>query len=51
MLVRLRRESVTAFGTEAPLQFGMALTADIVLEQRTFLEWLLDPVFAIRGRA
>lgn len=51
VLAGLKRESVTAFGSEAPLQFGMALTADIVLEQRTFLEWLLDPVFAIRGRA
>jgi membrane fusion protein len=51
VLVRIRRESVAAFNAEAPLQSGMALTADIVLEQRTFLEWLLDPVFAIRGRA
>jgi membrane fusion protein len=51
VVVGLKRESVTAFGAETPLQFGMALTADIVLEQRTFLEWLLDPVFAIRGRA
>jgi membrane fusion protein len=39
-----------AFGTNAPLQAGMALTADIVLEERSFAEWILEPLLAMRGR-
>jgi hypothetical protein len=28
----------------------MAFSADIVLEQRTILEWLIEPLLALRGR-
>ena len=27
-----------------------ALTADIILEHRSFAEWLFEPILAIRGR-
>ena len=50
VLVRLDAQSVRAFGVNHPLQSGMALTADIVLEERSFAEWLLEPVLAMRGR-
>ena len=33
------------------LQSGMTLKANIVLERRSFIEWLLDPLRAVRERA
>lgn len=48
--VRLDRQSVAADGREVALQPGMALTADIVLEQRTLLAWLLSPLAGARNR-
>lgn len=50
VVVRLDEQAVRAFGHEHAIQSGMALTADIVLEERSFLEWLLEPVLAMRGR-
>jgi membrane fusion protein len=40
---RLERE-------ELKLQPGMTLRADIILEHRTLLSWLANPVLALRGR-
>lgn len=45
----LERQSVSAYGNEEPLRPGMLLTADIELDQRSLLEWLLEPLFSIRG--
>lgn len=49
--VSLDAQHVKAFGAEAPLQPGMTLTANIVLEQRSFLDWLLAPLRAVRNRS
>jgi len=48
--VRLTSQSILAYGQRIPLQPGMQLTADIVLEHRSLLRWLLDPLFSLRGR-
>lgn len=40
----LESQSIDAFASEFPLQTGMELTADIVLENRRLLEWLLEPL-------
>lgn len=32
------------------LQPGMTLQANIILERRSFLEWLLEPLYAVRAR-
>lgn len=45
--VRLDRESVSAYGQEIPIQPGMLLTADVIIDRRTLLEWLLDPIYAV----
>jgi membrane fusion protein len=50
VVVTLDRQAMHAFGRDAPLHAGMALTADIILERRTFAEWLFEPLFAMRGR-
>lgn len=41
---------VRAYGVNVPLRSGMALSADIVLENRTFLHLMLEPILAARGR-
>jgi membrane fusion protein len=48
--VTLPQQAVAAYGANAPLQPGMTLQANIVLERRSFLEWLLEPVMAVRNR-
>lgn len=50
--VRVRPDSdvVLAYGRSLPLQAGMALEADVALERRRLVHWLLDPVLALRGR-
>ena len=48
--VKLERQSVTALGAEIPLRPGMLVNADILLERRTLLEWLFEPVLQLRGR-
>jgi len=49
--VALDRQTVRVFGADAPLQPGMTLAANIVLERRTFLDWLLDPLRAVSNRS
>lgn len=40
----LDAQTVEAFSNDVALQAGMELTADIVLENRRLLEWLLEPL-------
>jgi len=48
--VSLTSQSVTAYGTQVPLQAGMALEADVALERRRLFEWVLDPLYAVTGQ-
>ncbi|MGC2077071.1 MAG: HlyD family efflux transporter periplasmic adaptor subunit [Xanthobacteraceae bacterium] len=48
--VALERQTVDAFGHEVPLQPDMTLRADIILERRSFMEWLLEPLLSVRHR-
>jgi membrane fusion protein len=48
--VKLERQSVAALGKEVALRPGMLVNADILLERRTLLEWLFEPVLQLRGR-
>jgi membrane fusion protein len=48
--VALPQQVVQAYGGGAVLQPGMTLQANIVLERRSFLQWLLDPVMAVKNR-
>lgn len=49
--VALDRQAVAAYGRRMPLQPGMLLTADVVVDRRTLLQWLLDPLYAAGRRA
>ena len=44
----LERPDIDAYGLKMPLQPDMLLKADVVLEQRSLMRWLLDPVFSAR---
>ncbi|MFI4938505.1 MAG: HlyD family secretion protein [Candidatus Berkiellales bacterium] len=46
----LQRQAVTAYGRDFPLQAGMSLEADIILDKQTLFEWVLDPLLSLRGR-
>jgi membrane fusion protein len=50
VLVSLDRGTVKAYGRDYRVQPGFALTADIILEERSFMSWLLDPLISLRGR-
>ncbi|TGN61609.1 HlyD family efflux transporter periplasmic adaptor subunit [Paracoccus liaowanqingii] len=47
--VRLAAQSATAYGEDAPLQPGMTLSADIVIETRRIYQWILDPLYSLTG--
>jgi membrane fusion protein len=51
VLARLERQSVLAYGEAQALMAGMQFSADVVVDQRSLLEWLLEPLFSIRGRS
>ena len=40
-----------AYGKAAPLQPGMTLKADIQIETRRLWQWVMDPLYSLRGRA
>jgi membrane fusion protein len=46
----LATQDMQAYGEAFPLKSGMLLEADIVLDRRTLLDWLLDPIYSLRGR-
>ena len=48
--VSLERQMVAALGQEFPLRPGMAVNADLLLEKRTLLEWIFEPVLQLKGR-
>lgn len=49
--VRPDRQAVRAHGLDAPLQPGMTLNANVVLERRSFIDWLLAPLRAVESRS
>jgi membrane fusion protein len=49
--VALSSDLMHAYGETVPLQPGMLLTADIVFDRRSLVQWLFDPLFAVAGRS
>ncbi|MGI9500992.1 MAG: HlyD family efflux transporter periplasmic adaptor subunit [Geminicoccaceae bacterium] len=43
----LARETVDAYGERLSLQPGMLLRADVIIDRRSLLEWLFDPILAV----
>ena len=47
---KLTQQQMQAFGKGFNLKSGMLFEADIMLEQRTLIEWLLEPLYSLNGR-
>lgn len=50
VIVDIEAPRVSAFGRDEPLVAGMSLTARIITEKQSLLEWLFEPLFAVRRR-
>jgi membrane fusion protein len=48
--VALEKDYVMAYGQRAKLRPGMLLNADIIVERRSIVDWLLDPLYAVGKR-
>jgi membrane fusion protein len=44
----LDRPDIDAYGKKIPLQADMLVRADIILEKRSLISWLLDPLLSVR---
>lgn len=47
--VQLDETTVHAYGKDFEVQPGMSLEADIVLDKRNILQWMLEPIYSIKG--
>ena len=47
----LSREVILAYGEDVPLKPGMTLVGDIVLDRRSILEWMFEPLLAATKRS
>ena len=43
-------DHVVAYGKKEPLQTGMQVDADIWLDRRSLLEWIMEPLYSVSGR-
>lgn len=48
--VRLKKQTILAYGQQQPLHVGMVLEADIMSEKRRIYEWILEPLYSITGK-
>lgn len=48
--VELKQQSVEAYGKHFPLQAGMSLEADIILDRQSLVARIFDPILSIKGR-
>jgi membrane fusion protein len=46
----LTRPEVQAYGKDFALKPGMTLSADVSLSERSLIQWLLEPLFSLKGR-
>ena len=50
IVVHLASQNIASSGQEFPLRAGMVVSADLLMEKRTILEWLFQPVLQLRER-
>ena len=46
----LDTNEVLAYGNSISLKAGMTFSADVQLSQRTLMEWLMEPLYSIKGK-
>lgn len=47
--VELTQQHVIAYGRKMPLQDGMKVEADVLVDTRKLYEWLLEPLYSAKG--
>ena len=50
IVVALKNQTIATSGGTLALQAGMTLSANIILDRRSFLEWLLQPIISVQSR-
>jgi membrane fusion protein len=50
VIVALDAQNVVAYGEPRELRAGMAVEADVLLETRRLYEWVLEPLYSLRGK-
>jgi membrane fusion protein len=50
VIVDIESPQVSAYGRDEPLVAGMSLTARIITEKQSLMEWLFEPLFAVLRR-
>ena len=50
LTVILDAQSIYAYGQDVLLKSGMTFSADINVDERTLLEWVLEPIYNMKGR-
>jgi membrane fusion protein len=48
--VALDSQNAKAYGTPQALQSGMQMEADVMLDTRTVLEWVMEPIYSLHGK-
>jgi len=48
--VRLAKQSINAYGKQQSLLPGMAVDADLLLDQRRMIEWIFEPLYGMAKR-
>ncbi|WP_235364014.1 HlyD family secretion protein [Burkholderia sp. ABCPW 111] len=51
LTVALDRQDIAVYDRTERLRPGMALDADLLLDRRTLIEWVLEPIYALGRRA
>jgi membrane fusion protein len=47
--VQLDSSNVSAYGKKFPLKSGMTISADIKLDERSLMQWFLEPIYSLKG--
>ena len=47
---KLSAQYIQGYGKEFNLKSGMLFNADIMLDKRTLIDWLLEPIYSLNGR-
>ncbi len=50
VIVNLKKQHISAYGKKMPLQAGMMIDADIILEKQSLFRWILDPIYTVKGK-
>lgn len=49
--VALEKQSVEAYQKDYPLQAGMSLDGDVLLDRRSIIQWMFDPLLSLAKRS